>query len=150
MRVVMPLAKTQPLRDAALILNFQIKYPLLDKLRFFKNAQNFFQSPLLGVARKRAHAAYGGVWGEPAQACSKRRGESANINGLLEQYPNGLHILQFHTFCYDLIYVIADFAKIAVYLLVRNSNDCQSIFAKNFCSVLVPFHCIFGTVLHAV
>ena len=40
-----------------------------------------FIAPLQGVARKRAHAACGGVWGQLAQACSKRRGESANPNG---------------------------------------------------------------------
>ena len=89
MRVAMPLAKTQPLWDAAPILNIQIKYPLLDKLRFFENAQNHSQSPPPGSCPQAgSRSLRRRVGGQLAQACSKRRGESANTNGLLEKYPN--------------------------------------------------------------
>ena len=75
MKGAMPLDKTLPFWDAAPILNIQIKYPLLDKLRFLKMRRTALKAPLR-------------EGGQLAQACSKRRGESANTSGLLEQYPN--------------------------------------------------------------
>ena len=74
MRVAMPLAKTQPLWDAALILNFQMKYPLSRKRKVSQMRRTSLKAPLQGVACKQAHAAYGGVWGEAGAGLFQAQG----------------------------------------------------------------------------
>ena len=71
MKGVMSLDRTQPLWDAAPILNFQMKYPLSGKRKVSQMRRATLKAPLR-------------EGGQLAQACSKRRGESANTNGLLE------------------------------------------------------------------
>ena len=84
MKGVMSLDRTQPLWDAAPILNFQMKYPLSRKRKVSQMRRTSLKAPLQGVARQRAHAAYGGVWGKAGAGLFQAQGESANTSGLLE------------------------------------------------------------------
>ena len=63
MKGAMPLDKTLPLWDITAMPNFQMKYPLSRKRKVSQMRRTSLKAPLQGVARKRAHAAYGGVWG---------------------------------------------------------------------------------------
>ena len=62
MKGAMPLDKTLPLWDITAMPNFQMKYPLSRKRKVSQMRRTSLKAPLQGVARKRAHAACGGVW----------------------------------------------------------------------------------------
>ena len=68
MKGAMSLDRTQPLWDAAPILNFQMKYPLSRKRKVSQMRRTSLKAPLR-------------EGGQLAQACSKRRGENAKPNG---------------------------------------------------------------------
>ena len=71
MEGAMPLDKTLPLWDVTAMPNFQMKHPLSGKRKVSQMRRATLKAPLR-------------EGGQLAQACSKRRGESANTSGLLE------------------------------------------------------------------
>ena len=84
MKGVMSLDRTQPLWDAAPILNFQMKYPLSRKRKVSQMRRTSLKAPSRELPASGLTQPTAACGGKLAQACSKRRGESANINGLLE------------------------------------------------------------------